>query len=232
MRLLCFLISAASLVGCNAILGIEEARLGDASAGAAGQTAAGAGGAGPGSGGAGAGGSSAGAGGGACSLMAPDPCNQCVAARCCAEYDACLADSDCKAALTEYNVCIGTSVTNDAGGTCDETLGASGNPRRSAFARCAFQKGPADSPPGCADVCFGNVVGGDICSDYCTCVADACPEKGFDGQSCLSVCAAFNEGQINCRPYHCGLAKAAKNNNNESDRLKHCGHAFGEALCP
>jgi hypothetical protein len=229
MRVSCLVLLATGVLGCNAILGIEEARLGDASAGAAG--VGGAGGEGGTAGAAGTGGA-AGEDGGACTLMAPDPCNQCVAARCCVEYEACGADSDCKNALKEYNVCIGTSFTNDAGGTCDETLGASGNPRRSAFATCAFQRGPTSAPPGCSDVCFGNAVGGDICSDYCTCVADACPEKGFDGQSCLSACAAFSEGQLNCRPYHCGLAKAAKTSNNEPQRVTHCGHAFGEALCP
>jgi hypothetical protein len=209
MRALYFLISAAALTGCNAILGIEEAHLGDASTGAAGA-----------------------GGGGACSDMAPDPCNQCIAARCCEQYEACIADNDCKTALTAYNVCVGIDFTNDAGGgTCDETLGASGNARRSAFAKCAFQNGPASSPPGCTDVCFGHVAGGNTCSDYCTCVAQACPEKSFDA-SCLDICGAFTQAQIDCRPYHCGLANTSKMNMNEPGRLTHCGHAFGEALCP
>jgi hypothetical protein len=223
MRALPLLVFLAAATGCNGILGIEEARLGDASVGA------------PGAGGtAGAGGTggTGGEGGGACSLTAPDTCNQCVASRCCEQYDACNADSDCKAALTAYNVCVGVDFTNDAGGTCDETFGASANPLRSALATCAFQNGPSASPPGCNDVCFGKPVGGDICTTYCACVVEACPEKSFDGADCLAVCAAFTEPQLTCRPYHCGLAKAAKNNNNEPQRLTHCGHTFGEALCP
>src|SRR5262249_49693093 len=153
---------AVAALGCNAILGIEEARQADASAGASGAGGA--------SGASGAGGT----GGGACSLVAPDPCNQCVAARCCEQYDACILDNDCKMALAAYNVCVGVAFTNDAGGTCDETLGASVNPLRAAFATCAFQSGQASIPPGCTEMCFGKPVGGDICTDYCACVADAC----------------------------------------------------------
>jgi hypothetical protein len=226
MRVLPFLVLAAAATGCNGILGIEEARLGDASAGAAGTGGA------AGMSGAGGAGGSAGAAGGGCSLMAPDPCNQCVATKCCEQYDACLADADCKKALADYNTCVGVDFTNDAGGTCDETLGASANPLRAAFATCTFQNGPTSSPPGCTDVCFGKPVGGDICINYCSCVTEACPDKSFDGATCLSVCAAFNEGQLTCRPYHCGLAKAAKMNNNEALRVTHCGHTFGESLCP
>jgi hypothetical protein len=211
---------AALLFGCNGILGIEEARLGDASAAGAG-----------GDGGASGAGGSSGAGGGACSLTAPDPCNQCVASRCCDAYEACAKDTDCSNALQAYNVCVGIDFTNDAGGTCDETLGASANQLRANLATCAFQRGTSSTPPGCSEVCAGKPVGGSICSDYCTCATAACPDKGFDA-SCLSVCAAFTEAQLTCRPYHCTLAKTAKDNNKESDRVTHCGHTFGESLCP
>jgi hypothetical protein len=223
MRVGSLVVTAAFALGCNAILGIEEARLGDASVGVAGQG---------GSGGSAGTAGSAGSGGegGGCSLMAPDPCNQCLAQRCCDEYDACAADSDCKAALNDYNTCVGIDFTNDAGGTCDETLvGVSGNPRRSALATCAFQTAP---PGGCADVCPSKPIGGSICVDYCACVQVACPDKSFEGADCMAVCGAFTEPQLTCRPYHCGLAKSAKMNNNESGRLTHCGHTFGEALCP
>jgi hypothetical protein len=220
---------AFGVIACNAILGIEEARLGDASVGMAGvAVSVGMGGTG-GTAGTGGAAGAGGEGGGACSLMAPDPCNQCVAQRCCDKYDACIADNDCKDALKAYNVCVGIDFTNDAGGTCDETLGASANPLRSDLATCAFQNGPTT---GCADVCTGKPVGGDICSGYCACVVEACPDKSFDGADCLAVCGAFTEPQLTCRPYHCGLAKSAKMNNNEASRLTHCGHTFGEALCP
>src|SRR5689334_8501426 len=124
--LLCF-----ALVGCNAILGIDAASLdtGDGGAG------------------------TGGAGGGACSLPAPDPCNRCVAANCCGPYDACISDADCKAALSQYNVCVGVDFTNDAGGTCDETFATSANVLRSDLATCVFLRGSTSSPPGCSEAC-------------------------------------------------------------------------------
>jgi hypothetical protein len=195
----------AALLGCNAILGIDEARLyPDASAAAGGD------------------------GGEACSLTAPDPCNQCIAARCCDKFEACNGDADCKAALAQYNVCVGIDFTNDAGGTCDETF-ASASATRASLATCAFQNG---STSGCAEACARKPIGGTICSDYCTCAAQACPDKSFDGGDCLTICGAFSESQLTCRPYHCGLANMAKMNNDELGRVTHCGHTFGESLCP
>ena len=222
MRVLPPLFLAGALFGCNAILGIDAANLDpDASGGSSGS-----GGSGGSSGSGGSGGS------GVCSLMAPDPCNTCIAARCCDKYDACIANADCKSALSQYNVCVGIDFTNDAGGTCDETLAASANTLRGDLATCAFQNGASSRPAGCTDECTGKPVGGDICSTYCTCAAEACPDKTFEGGNCLETCGAFTEAQLTCRPYHCGLAKAAKMNNNEASRLTHCGHTFGEALCP
>src|SRR5262249_45526157 len=160
---------ATTILGCNAILGIEEAKLNlDASAPAAG------GGGGSPTSTSGTGGSAAGAGGGGgstCSLTAPDSCNNCIASRCCDKYEACSLDADCMNALAQYNVCVGVDFTNDAGGTCDETFGASTNANRSDLAKCAFQRGSASTPPGCTEACFGKPVGGSICSDYCACAA-------------------------------------------------------------
>jgi len=126
---------AAALVGCNGLLGIDEATL-DPDASARGGAA--------GSGGSTGGGGTAGSGVSACSLMAPDPCNQCVAQRCCDAYDACNDDTACKKSLSEYNVCVGVKFTNDAGGTCEESLGTSGRLAQ-ALATLAKEPAPADA---------------------------------------------------------------------------------------
>ncbi len=209
-------IFACALLGCNAILGIEEAKLDpDASVsptGAAGNVGA------AGSGGAAGTGGAGGAGGGMCAaLTAPDACNKCVAQRCCDQFDACTNDADCKSALGDYNTCVGMAFTNDAGGTCDETFGASLNTIRGDLAACAFQ---ASAPTGCLDVCFGKPVGSDICITYCNCVSATCPERDFDGGDCATLCAGFTEAQLTCRPYHCRLAQISKTN------------TFGVSLCP
>ena len=226
MRVLSGSLLSFALVGCNAILGIDAASL-DTSDGGGGH-----GGASAGSGGGAGTGGTGGADGGACSLTAPDPCNKCVAANCCAPYDACFAEADCKAALSQYNLCVGVDFTNDAGGTCDETFATSANSLRSDLATCAFLHGSASNPPGCFEACSGKPVGGDICATYCACASDACPDKSFEGGDCLTICGAFTEPQLTCRPYHCGLAKNAKTSGDDPLRQTHCGHAFGEALCP
>ena len=210
-------LSAFALLRCNAILGIEEAKLDpDAS------VMAGAGGS------AGSTGSGGSGGGGMCaSLKAPDPCNKCVAANCCDPFEACNNDADCKDALGKYNDCVGVAFTNDAGGTCDETF-ASGSQIRSNLATCAF----LTAAGGCANVCMGKPVGADICTSYCSCVAATCPERDFDGGDCAALCADFTEPQLTCRPYHCGLAKISKDMGNDALRQTHCGHAFGVSLCP
>jgi hypothetical protein len=219
MRGLSTTVIALALVGCNAILGIDAASLDTSDGGGGSTTATGTGGAG-------------GTGGGMCSLMAPDPCNKCIADHCCDKYDACLGDNDCKAALAQYNICVGIDFTNDAGGTCDEAFATSRNMLRSDFATCAFLNGSASAPPGCFEACSGKPIGGDICAQYCACAASTCPDKSFEGGDCLAICAAFTEAQLTCRPYHCGLAKNAKMAGNEPSRQTHCGHTFGEALCP
>jgi hypothetical protein len=216
-RVISLWILATALSGCNAILGIEEAKLDpDASV-----SPAGAGGA--------AGGGAGGAGGGTCAaLTAPDACNKCIAARCCDQFAACSNDAACKTALGDYNDCVGMAFTNDAGGTCDETFGST-NQTSSNLAICAFQ---TTAPAGCLDVCMGQPVGADICMRYCNCIATTCPEKNFGGAECADVCAGFNERQLTCRPYHCGLAKISKDMLNDMARQTHCGHAVGESLCP
>jgi hypothetical protein len=196
---------AVAHLGCNTILGIDQATLDPSDA----------------------------AGGGTCSLTAPDPCNQCIAARCCASYEPCIASEDCQKGLSEYNVCVGSKFTDDAGGTCDEAFASSPNTLRSDLATCAFLHGNTSSERGCSEACKDKPVGGDICSTYCSCLADTCSDKVLGGESsCLDLCGGFTEAQLACRPYHCGLAKNAKAEGSESLRQTHCGHAVGEALCP
>jgi hypothetical protein len=227
MRVLSGSLLAFALVGCNAILGIDAASL-DTSDGGAGN-----GGASGGSGGAATGGGggsgTGGAGGGACSLGAPDPCNTCVAANCCDKYDACVADSDCRTGLSQYNVCVGVAFTNDAGGTCDETFATSANLLRSNLATCAFLRGSTSTPPGCSESCKGKPVGGDICATYCVCVSDACPTSRSKGAT-ASRSAERSPSPSSRAAYHRGLAANAKASGDEPLRQTHCGHTFGEAL--
>jgi len=220
-------IGMAHVVGCNALLGIDEATLDTSDASGKASGTGGAGGASSNGGAGGAGGATA------CSLTAPDPCNQCISQRCCDAYEACLVDADCKAGLSQYNLCVGVAFTNDAGETCDEDFATvSGRPLRLAFGTCAFANGAATPTPGCSEKCLGKPVGGDICSTYCACLADTCPEKSFVSGTCLENCGAFVENQLTCRPYHCSLARNAKTMSDEPGRQTHCGHSVGEVLCP
>jgi hypothetical protein len=223
MRFLASLALAGALLACNGIFGIDEATLDTSDAAPTGTTSAAA--------------SGAAEGGGvvdaACSLSAAgDPCNKCVAQRCCTQFDACLADPTCKLNLAAYDKCLGVSFTNDAGGTCDEDFATSGRSLDSELATCAFLNNAAATPPGCVEECKGRPVGNDICSTYCGCMDDTCPGKLGDAGECITVCGAFSERQLTCRPYHCGLAKNAKGTGDEPGRITHCGHAAGEALCP
>jgi hypothetical protein len=129
-------------------------------------------------------------------------------------------------------MCVGIDFTNDAGGTCDEAFATSRNSLRSDLANCAFLNTSTSTPLGCSEACLGKPIGGDICAQYCACTATTCPDKSFEVGTCLENCAAFTEAQLTCRPYHCGLARNAKSSGNEPQRQTHCGHAFGEALCP
>ncbi len=196
--------------GCNAILGIDEAEpiTSDAALGASGNSGSG---------------GSAGAGGGdVCSLQATDACNGCVAQNCCSEYEACVADSTCKAALVDYAFCLGRALTADAGVTCDETFSTT-NAASVALGNCTFVEQ-------CSADCSRKTIG-DLCFNYCGCMNDACPEKQFT-DSCEVACSAFSDEQLVCRPYHCSLARLNRDRDSEPDRALHCGHAFGESLCP
>ena len=160
--------------------------------------------------------------GAACrSLRATDACNRCVAANCCPQYDACLADPDCKSKLVTYAFCLGKNFTSDAGITCDEEfVGVSQTAAE--LANCAFRVS-------CPAECTAKSIG-DLCFTYCGCMNTICEDRPFDGGTCEEVCENFTKEQLICRPYHCGLATT--NQKDEALRILHCGHASGVATCP
>ncbi|HKQ68710.1 MAG TPA: hypothetical protein VJT73_05190 [Polyangiaceae bacterium] len=193
-----------ALVGCNTVLGIDRAETIEADASTSTGTAM------PGSD------------AGQCSLQAGDPCNQCVAKSCCAEYDACLADADCRDGLDKYIVCLGQTFDNDAGRTCDEELATSGNKKATALSECVFQDK-------CNAVCTDRPVG-DLCFKYCSCMGEVCSDRSFGGDTCEVACNKFTPQQLTCRPYHCKLA--VQNRTDPVKHALHCSHASGELLCP
>jgi hypothetical protein len=191
-----FVVALAALLGCNSILGIDAAHLEQSEGGA-------------------------GAGGGSCSIKSTDPCNSCIAQNCCAQFDACIADTTCKEGLIKYAFCLGNNFTSDAGATCDEDFLSSAGLLSANLAQCTFMD---HCTAACKDQTFG-----DLCFTYCNCMADVCPDHPFDAGTCEQVCDKFDPTNLVCRPYHCNLAQ--QNRTDPAKRLLHCGHASGNPPC-
>jgi hypothetical protein len=186
--------------GCNAILGIDAAMLESADASAEATTT----------------------GPLACTLRHGTACNTCVAQNCCAEFEACNADKDCRQGLIDYAFCLGSNFTSDAGASCDETFNGVAGKLSSDLATCAI----VDK---CHASCDGQTIGDDLCTNYCMCMQTVCSDHPFEGGSCLDACSNFDATNLVCRPYHCNLARI--NMMDESKRVLHCGHASGNSPC-
>jgi hypothetical protein len=69
--------------------------------------------------------------------------------------------------------------------------------------------------------------GAATCMDYCDCVVAACAEAPGAFQTkagCLVACTQLDKTALDCRAYHCGLAKV--------NPTMHCPHALGQNTCP
>jgi hypothetical protein len=198
-----FALGAWLATACNAVLGIEPARL-DADAGAAG-------------------GGTGGGTGGACAALGATACGTCIAAQCCEEYQACVDDPGCRKAVEVYDGCIHRPPSDTSGSTCSEDLGTRENKQAQDLAGCMFVDLTAGAPrPGkCASQCNNAAIGDDPCANYCGCMADFCPITIPD--DCPTACAALNVGQRQCRTYHCFLASTMTPD-------IHCRHAIGQLM--
>jgi len=195
----------ATSLGCNSILGIDAANLDTSEGGTTTTTTT--------------------MMPGTCSLKSTDPCNACVAQKCCPEYDACAADPACKKGLIDYAFCLGRNFTSDAGATCDEDFVGTAGTLGVALATCAI----VDMNK-CGGTCAGQTIGeGDLCTTYCGCMQNVCADHPFDGGTCAEICNSFDPNQLVCRPYHCNLATI--NMADPGLRTLHCGHASGNSPC-
>jgi hypothetical protein len=199
---LIFVLPAAS-IGCNAVLGIDPAKL-NPEAGTGGAAGA----------------------SGACAQLGKTDCGTCIAAQCCEEFKSCFDDPDCRKAVEVYDGCIFRPPSDAGGATCSEDLGTRLNPRARDLANCMFVdlSGGPPKPGKCADVCEGAAIGDDPCANYCGCMADFCPAK--IPESCHMACEKLSPEQQQCRTYHCFLGSRV------TPEI-HCRHAVGElGVCP
>jgi len=161
-----------------------------------------------------------------CGNLGTTPCSACVAANCCAPYQACQAVPACKQALDAYNGCLHRS-PSDRASTCSEAFGTDANPEARALAKCAFVSvgGPAVTPGRCVDQCEHDFLGDNACVGYCNCMATTC-QSTMGPSTCPATCGRLTPEQVECRSYHCFLAS-------RSNAELHCQHAIGRlGMCP
>lgn len=206
--------SLPALIGCNAVLGIDEAHERDEGGGASKVLEVPI---------------------ATCDGPQPASCASCIADSCKNSLDACLNTTPCRDALNEYRKCLGTKC-ND--GTCLAALHAG---PASALADCALG---ANECPECpestplADICSlycacmrqpmplsaGVEAVGQTCEQY-----DGSSLKDWtagDTNSCLATCRDLKDpAAVHCRWTHCELAQSG-------EKALHCGHAIGELKCP
>jgi hypothetical protein len=200
-------LSSFSLIGCNAVLGIDEAHLADSGTG---------------------GGSSINLSskvttrpGKDCSAPSA-ACASCIEASDCADAKAaCLADAACRVALNAYRVCLG-SQCSDAGGACLSTFSTYEAQLHLAlipFSTCVQEQ--------CRDQCKDMPLV-PPCELYCGCMAPNCTTelaaRGTPLVDCQSACDAATVDDLTCRWTHCEIAATHPNQG-------HCGHAIGEVFC-
>jgi hypothetical protein len=217
--------------GCNSVLGIDQAKLdladaGTTGSGSTGETTSTSGT----SDGASVGGDGAAPEGGllqTCIAIrggAQNDCNDCVATRCCVEYDACIRDGMCSDDLAAYDTCIGTYDVDAGASACTDILSGSSSLFSQALARCVQHS--------CPDKCGGDKAIGDLCTSFCSCMGIYCPRSAVPGGSgCAAACATWTADQKSCRNYHCSLA--ADGIHSGAGVGPHCDHSIGLlGVCP
>jgi hypothetical protein len=201
-----------ALVGCNAVLGIDEATPRDDAGGASKALEVPI---------------------DTCDGPQPASCATCIAGSCKNSLDSCLKAHDCRQALNDYRKCLGAQCNDDA---C--LAGLQAGPARD-LASCALG---ATECPECPDAtpladvcalycaCMGQATpvtaeaGGQTCEQY-----NGSSLKDWtagDGASCLAACRSLKDpAAVHCRWSHCELAQSG-------ELALHCGHAIGDARCP
>lgn len=201
-------LSVFALVGCNAVLGIDEAHLSDSSSGG--------------------GGSTINLGSKVTTLpskdcSAPNPdCAKCIAGSDCGDAKAaCLADANCRVALNAYRVCLGAQCS-DSAGTCLSTLSAYESQLHLSllsFSQCV--------QGACGNTCKDTPLV-PPCELYCGCMAPNCTTelamRGTPLANCQTACDEATVDDLTCRWTHCEIAATHPNGG-------HCGHAIGEVFC-
>ena len=202
-------LTASALVGCNTVLGIDEAHLNDSGTGGGGSTV------------------------NLSSKVATLPSKDCAApsancAKCiddasdCLEAKtACLADASCRVALNAYRVCLGAQCSDPAG-TCLSALSAYESQLHLtliSFSQCVQAQ--------CRDTCKEMPLV-PPCELYCGCMAPNCTSelaaRGTPLVDCPSACAQATVEDLTCRWTHCEIAGSHVN-------AGHCAHAIGEVFC-
>jgi hypothetical protein len=203
-----------ALVGCNAVLGIDEAHSRDE-------------------------GFTSGKGqevpSDKCNGPQPVACATCITTNCPGARDDCLASHDCREALDTYRKCLGSSC-DDA--SCLAALQA--GPAR-ALAGCALSTTECPECPQATplvDVCelycacmqqpmpesAGAPYVGQTCEQY-----NGTSLKEWaagDREACKTACRGLNDpAAAHCRWTHCELSQS-------TEKAFHCGHAIGDSRCP
>ncbi|HEV8548380.1 MAG TPA: hypothetical protein VGQ57_05110, partial [Polyangiaceae bacterium] len=186
----------SAVVGCNAVLGIDQAELdeGSSTAGKPGVAA----------------------GKGSFVSMPTDDCSACMQANCTPPLQACLADATCRAKLTYYDsTCI--TLANADPGTCREGLsvpGLSTGVANCLTANCASQCGASPLVDACDLYCNCMGAAGGCGTSIAECSANCTAWRVRPGMlDCvLSHCEAAVESTTPANhDMHCSHARRAQN---------------------
>jgi len=202
-------LAVVALVGCNSVLGIDEAHLSDGASSPSNSSNA---------------------------LAIPivscqAPASECAACLASASaYTKCVSNQACRKALDRYRACLGDKC-NDVG--CFDALSATAASEvadyvRTECSQCAGQK-PLASMCELYCRCMQQQLPGitaDAAPDGATCeTAAAAPNRG---SACITACemlAATDPASVHCRWSHCELAVGGESRT-------HCLHAIDSSICP
>lgn len=206
--------SLPALVGCNAVLGIDEAHEREDGATSSKELEVPT---------------------DQCNGPQPAACGACIGTSCAVSLETCLKSHDCREALNQYRKCLG--------GKCDDSsclVALRAGPARE-LAGCALNAAECPECPGAtplADICdlycacmqqpmpasAGEPYVGKTCEQY----NDTTLKDWIAGdrESCRVACRGLKDpAAAHCRWTHCELAQS-------SELALHCGHAIGESRCP
>lgn len=142
-------------------------------------------------------------------------CRRCVDA-CTGNSDSvgkCLEDHDCRYALDGHRSCIRANGCSGDGDCAEELAEGSKLVSSVRIGACLVE---------CAEACEGRSVVG-MCELYCACMSTQCPESGISAASCVKECEALDSSMVWCRWLHCEFRTPAT--------PQHCQHAVGVGAC-